>query len=118
MAFLSPTATSLRGILVPPALFENAATWGSSSWQVGAILGPAAAGFLYAWIGFANTLLIVTLLVISSFLLYSKIKDRPIAQIAQHDSVVALRKAYGSFSAQRLFSIQFRLIFFPSSLAA
>jgi Bacterial protein of unknown function (DUF894). len=88
-AFLSPTATSLRGILVPPALFENAATWGSSSWQVGAILGPAAAGFLYAWIGFANTLLIVTLLVVSSFLLYSKIKDRPIAQIAQHDSVVA-----------------------------
>jgi MFS family permease len=88
-AFLSPTATSLRGILVPPALFENAATWGSSSWQVGAILGPAAAGFLYAWIGFANTLLIVTLLVISSFLLYSKIKDRPVAQIALHGSVVA-----------------------------
>jgi len=88
-AFLSPTATSLRGILVPPVLFENAATWGSSSWQVGAILGPAAAGFLYAWIGFANTLLIVTLLVISSFLLYFKIKDRPIAQIVQHDSVLA-----------------------------
>ena len=88
-AFLSPTATSLRGILVPPALFENAATWGSSSWQVGAILGPAAAGFLYAWIGFANTLLVVTLLVVSSFLLYSKIKDRPIAQTARHDSVIA-----------------------------
>jgi MFS family permease len=88
-AFLSPTATSLRGILVPPALFENAATWGSSSWQVGAILGPAAAGFLYAWIGFANTLLVVTLLVVSSFLLYSKIKDRPIAQTARLDSVFA-----------------------------
>ena len=88
-AFLSPTATSLRGILVPPALFENAATWGSSSWQVGAILGPAAAGFLYAWIGFANTLLVVTLLVVSSFLLYSKIKDRPIAQTARYDSVFA-----------------------------
>lgn len=88
-AFLSPTATSLRGILVPPALFENAATWGSSSWQVGAILGPAAAGFLYAWIGFANTLLVVTLLVVLSFHLYSKIIDRPIAQIARHDSVVA-----------------------------
>jgi MFS family permease len=88
-AFLSPTAMSLRGILVPPALFENAATWGSSSWQVGAILGPAAAGFLYAWIGFANTLLVVTLLVVSSFLLYSKIKDRPIAEIAQRDSVIA-----------------------------
>jgi MFS family permease len=88
-AFLSPTATSLRGILVPPALFENAATWGSSSWQVGAILGPAAAGFLYAWIGFANTLLVVTLFVVSSFLLYSKIKDRPIAQTARHDSVFA-----------------------------
>jgi MFS family permease len=87
-AFLSPTATSLRGILVPPPLFENAATWGSSSWQVGAILGPAAAGFLYAWIGFTNTLLVVTLLVISSFLFYSKIKDRPITHVARHDSVI------------------------------
>jgi MFS family permease len=87
-AFLSPTATSLRGILVPPVLFENAATWGSSSWQVGAIIGPAVAGFLYAWFGFANTLLIVTLLVVSSFLLYSKIKDHPIAQTARHDSVI------------------------------
>jgi MFS family permease len=88
-AFLSPTAMSLRGILVPPALFENAATWGSSSWQVGAILGPAVGGFLYAWIGFANTLLVVTLLIGSSFLLYSKIKDRPIVRIVQHDSVFA-----------------------------
>jgi MFS family permease len=88
-AFLSPTSMSLRGILVPPELFENAATWGSSSWQVGAIVGPAAAGFLYAWIGFANTLLVVTLLIVFSFLLYSQIKDRSSARAVQHDSILA-----------------------------
>jgi MFS family permease len=88
-AFLSPTSMSLRGILVPPELFENAATWGSSSWQVGAIVGPAAAGFLYAWIGFANTLLIVTSFVVISFLLFSQIKDRSAARAVQHDSILA-----------------------------
>jgi MFS family permease len=88
-AFLSPTAMSLRGILVPPALFENAATWGSSSWQVGAIVGPAVAGFLYAWIGFANTLLVVTLCIVLAFFLYAQIKDRPVVHAHQVDNVLA-----------------------------
>jgi MFS family permease len=88
-AFQSPTATSLRAILVTPNLIENASTWGSTSWQLGAILGPAAAGFLYAWIGFTNTLLVVTVLVVFSFILFAMIKDRQIIVTEKADNILA-----------------------------
>jgi len=72
-AFQSPTATALRAFLVPVALYENASTWSSSAWQVGAIVGPAISGFLYAWLGFSNTLLVVVGLVVVALLLYGTI---------------------------------------------
>lgn len=74
-AFQSPTATALRGFLVPVQLYENASTWSSSAWQVGAIVGPAISGFLYAWLGFSNTLLVVVGLVGAALALYWTIGD-------------------------------------------
>jgi len=75
-AFQSPAAMSLRAFLVPIEVYANAATWGSSSWQAGAIIGPAAGGFLFAWIGFPNTLLVVVGLLILAFFLFSRIRGR------------------------------------------
>jgi MFS family permease len=88
-AFLSPTATSLRAILVPIPLYENASAWGSSAWQVGAIVGPMMAGFLYAWIGFANTLLVVVFMVIASFFLYWQIGDKPVFVSDEKSEIIA-----------------------------
>jgi MFS family permease len=88
-AFLSPTATSLRAILVPIPLYENASAWGSSAWQVGAIVGPMMSGFLYAWIGFANTLLVVVFMVIASFFLYWKIGDKPVLVSDEKNEIIA-----------------------------
>jgi MFS family permease len=87
-AFQSPTTTSLRAILVTPEVIENASTWGSTSWQLGAILGPTAAGFLYAGIGFTNTLLLVTIFVIFSFAFFSRINDRQIVATGKTDNVL------------------------------
>jgi MFS family permease len=87
-AFYSPTTTSLRGILVPPPLYENAATWGSSAWQVGAILGPVLSGFLYAWFGFANTIVIATALVLISLVLYSRIGETPMLPVQETEGVL------------------------------
>ncbi len=78
-AFQSPTANSLRGILVPVPLFENAATWSSSAWQVGAIIGPMISGFSYAWFGFSNTLLIVVVMIIAVFFFYRNIGETPVS---------------------------------------
>ena len=88
-AFLSPTATSLRAILVPIHLYENASAWGSSAWQVGAIVGPMMAGFLYAWIGFANTLLVVVVMAAASFFLYMKIGEKPVQITEGQKEIIA-----------------------------
>lgn len=50
-AFLGPTNFSLFALIVPKKVYPNAATWNSSVWQMGAVLGPALAGFSIHWIG-------------------------------------------------------------------
>jgi MFS family permease len=87
-AFLSPTSKSLRAILVPIPLYENASAWGSSAWQVGAIAGPMMSGFLYAWSGFANTLLVAVLMVVASFFLFMKIGDKPVQEVNNKDKII------------------------------
>ncbi|MFM6936228.1 MAG: MFS transporter, partial [Aquirufa sp.] len=57
--FFSPAASSLNPFLIPKEVFANAATWNSSFWQLGSILGPGMAGFLYAYAGLAGSLWIV-----------------------------------------------------------
>lgn len=47
-AFLQPARQALSAELVPRALFRNAVTWRSGSWQLAAVVGPAAGGVLYA----------------------------------------------------------------------
>ncbi|MGD1045489.1 MAG: MFS transporter [Bacteroidota bacterium] len=88
-AFLSPTSNSLRAILVPIPLYENASAWGSSAWQVGAIVGPMMSGFLYAWIGFANTLLVVIVMVVASFFLYMQIGEKPVHVTDVQSEIIA-----------------------------
>jgi MFS family permease len=87
-AFQSPTASSLRAILVPMHLYENASTWGSNAWQTGAIVGPAIAGFVYAWAGFSNALLCVSIMIWMAFFLYSTIGDRPIENVKREESLL------------------------------
>jgi MFS family permease len=74
-AFQAPAAASLRAFLVPIAVYENAATWSSSSFQAGAILGPAVAGFLFSWLGFSGTLLVVIALFLLALSFYARTGD-------------------------------------------
>ena len=75
-AFQSPAAASLRAFLVPITAYENAATWSSSAWQAGSIVGPTIGGLLFAWLGFPDTLLIVVGLLALAVFLYSRIGDK------------------------------------------
>lgn len=50
-AFLGPTIFSLIALIVPKRIYPNAATWSSSTWQLGSVLGPALAGFSISIIG-------------------------------------------------------------------
>ncbi|AGH48466.1 major facilitator transporter [Sphingomonas sp. MM-1] len=55
-AFASPALSALAPNLVPRAVLPNAIALSSIAWQTGAILGPAAGGYLYAhshWLPYA-----------------------------------------------------------------
>lgn len=74
-AFFSPAAQALRAFLVPREAYENAATWSSAAWQTGTIVGPGISGFIYAQVGFANTLLVVLGLMALVMLVLIRIQD-------------------------------------------
>ena len=46
-AFLAPAGQALLPDLVPPRHFASAIAWGSSAFEIGAIVGPACGGFIY-----------------------------------------------------------------------
>lgn len=47
-AFLSPSSFSLVGLLIPRKHLANAATWSSTSWQTGGVIGPLLGGLCIA----------------------------------------------------------------------
>lgn len=70
-AFLQPARQALSAELVPRALYSNAITWRSGSWQMAAVLGPALGGGLYALGGitlsYAVDAMLMTFAVIALF---------------------------------------------------
>lgn len=50
-SFLQVSRSALVSEIVPAGLFANAATWRSSTWQLGMVLGPALGGVAYAAFG-------------------------------------------------------------------
>jgi MFS family permease len=95
-AFQSPAASSLRAFLIPPDKYENAATWSSSTWQTAAIVGPTVGGFLYAWVGFSNTLLVVAGIFTVSLLLFSGVRGRQEPVLAaERDIRESIREGLG-----------------------
>ncbi|KIA94838.1 MFS transporter [Flavobacterium sp. KMS] len=77
-AFLGPTIFSLISLIVPKKLYPNAATWSSSVWQVGSVLGPAIAGFSINWIGVHWSMCSVFACSLFALIALSQISTKPI----------------------------------------
>ena len=77
-AFLGPTIFSLFSLLVPKKIYPNAATWSSSVWQMGAVVGPAAGGFLIHWIGVHWSMCFVFAFSLMALMLLLQIPKKPI----------------------------------------
>lgn len=77
-AFLGPTIFSLFSLLIPKRIYPNAATWSSSVWQMGAVLGPAAGGFFIHWIGVHWSMCFVFAFSLMALLLLLQIPKKPI----------------------------------------
>jgi MFS family permease len=77
-AFLGPTIFSLMSLIVPKKVYPNAATWSSSVWQIGAVVGPAVAGFSITWIGVHWSMCFVFGCSIIALVLLTQISKKPI----------------------------------------
>lgn len=86
-AFYSPTKNSLMAFLVPRRAYESAATWGSTGWHMGTIVGPGISGFVYIWVGFSGTILLAALLMASTIVFWLFIKDYKIPPTGEKTGV-------------------------------
>jgi MFS family permease len=50
-AFSGPAGSAIVAQVIPEHVYESATTWRSSAWQLSAVLGPAAGGFLVGLLG-------------------------------------------------------------------
>lgn len=90
-AFNDPASSTLLAQSVPPGVYGNAATWGSSAWQLASVLGPAVGGLMVAYFksgaqvylfnGFSNLIFVA---------LVSLMHLRPIAQSSEPATVKTL----------------------------
>ncbi|KFC58239.1 MFS transporter [Flavobacterium gilvum] len=77
-AFLGPTIFSLLALIVPKKAYPNAATWSSSVWQIGSVVGPAVAGFSITWIGVHWSMCAIFTCSILALLTLTQIATKPI----------------------------------------
>ena len=77
-SFLGPTIFSLLSLIVPKKVYPNAATWSSSVWQIGSVLGPAVAGFSITLIGVHWSMCSVFACSVFSLIVLSQIATKPI----------------------------------------
>jgi MFS family permease len=86
-AFLGPSVFSLFGQLIPRTHYQNAATWSSSAWMMGAVLGPAVGGLAIVLIGVHWSLLVVALCALAAALLLLRIRPGAVPAAPKHDSI-------------------------------
>ncbi|SFE12532.1 Transmembrane secretion effector [Chitinophaga sp. CF118] len=87
-AFVSPSNFSLMALIVPRPLYANAATWSSSSWQIGAMTGPVLGGVFIHLFGVHWAMLLVVTIFLAPLYSLIKIKPKPIHYKSQGESFI------------------------------
>ena len=79
--FSAPSFFAFVSQLVPKETLPNAITWNTTSWQTGAVTGPAIGGLLYGFFGAANTFTVIVIFWLISVLLITPIRKKPVPEI-------------------------------------
>lgn len=87
-AFYRPANTALGAQLLPKALYANGASWRSSVFHAGMVVGPAVGGLLYAWRGPVFAHGTVMALLVLGFLAMLPIRPVPKPLAARAGSVL------------------------------
>lgn len=74
-AFYEPALFAVYSRSVPREEYANAASWNNLSWQLASVTGPLVAGFGYAFGGISLSFMVVSVLLLSSLLLVTRLGD-------------------------------------------
>jgi MFS family permease len=85
--FAGPASFSLATFLIPKETYLNGATWSSSSWQLGAVIGPALGGLLYAAFGITITFSIQLALLVFAIYFLARIKPKPVVNPDNQETI-------------------------------
>ncbi|HEY4319681.1 MAG TPA: MFS transporter [Gemmatimonadales bacterium] len=77
-AFLQPARTALAAAMIPREMQANAITWRSTTWQLGAVIGPAMGGILNAAVGARGSYLTDALLIVVAIFALAAIQYRSV----------------------------------------
>lgn len=81
--FSAPSFFAFVSQLVPKETLPNAITWNTTSWQIGAVTGPAIGGLLYGFIGPTNTYVTIVIFWLFAIFLIAPIKRKPKPEILE-----------------------------------
>jgi len=108
--FMSPAQAAFSSQLVPRALYGNASTWGTVSWQISEIVGPAAGGLVYGLSGIGPAYGSVVFLSALGFVLFAAVRNKPMPARRDDETMVE------SLSAGIRFVFQNRVLLSAVSL--
>lgn len=90
-SFLAVSTHPFMSQIIPRELYTQSATWNSTAWHIGSILGPVIAGILY---GFNKSFhadwcyAITCVLFLCALFCFSLIKSRPVPPILKNESFI------------------------------
>ncbi len=87
-SFLQPARQALGAEIIPRAMYENAIAWRSSSWQTGAVVGPALGGLLYGFAGPVSAYGADVILMVVALIGFITIQYTPAARVMVEGSMV------------------------------
>ncbi|MBI5403422.1 MAG: MFS transporter [Ignavibacteriae bacterium] len=79
--FSMPSAFALLGQIIPKDLYPNAISWNTTTWQIGAVAGPAIGGLMYGYFGVTISYISVVSMAFIAILLISTISKKTVPDI-------------------------------------
>jgi MFS family permease len=76
-AFTGPSFSSLLAMVVPRQFLQNATTWNQGSWLAASVSGHAVGGFLIWQLGITGTLIVISVLLVTAFIILTQLKPKP-----------------------------------------
>ncbi|HEY9165556.1 MAG TPA: MFS transporter [Candidatus Kryptonia bacterium] len=86
--FMSPAQAAFSSQLVPRALYGNASTWGTVSWQISEVVGPAVGGLVYSFADIGTAYGAVILLSAIGFAFFALIHNKPMPVRNRQETVM------------------------------